>query len=57
MSTGSGCSREGAAAHERQDGAATMDLQLGLCSLIYELEKEGGENVECSVNLACELLV
>lgn len=55
MSTGSGWGREGAAAHERQDGAATMDLQFRLCSLIYELEME--ENVECSVNLACELLV
>lgn len=29
---------EGAAAHDRQDGAATMDLQFSLCSLIYELE-------------------
>lgn len=41
VSTGSGWGREGAAAHERQDGAATMDLQFRLCSLIYELEMEG----------------
>lgn len=41
VSTGSGWGREGAAAHERQDGAATVDLQFRLCSLIYELEMEG----------------
>lgn len=42
VSTGSRWDREGTAAHERQDGAATMDLQFRLCSLIYELGKEGG---------------
>lgn len=56
VSNGRGWGREGAAARERQDGAATLDLQVRLCSLIYELEKEGG-SVECTVNLACELLV
>lgn len=42
VSTGSGWGRKGAAARERQDGAATTDLQFRLCSLLYELEKRRG---------------
>lgn len=56
VGTGTVWGRQGAATHERQGGAATMDLQFRLCSLIYEWKRKGGD-VECSVNLACELLV
>lgn len=53
---GTGWGRQGAATHEREGGAATMDLQFRLCSLIYEQKRKGGD-VEYGVNLACELLV